>query len=411
MSQSLLVNPSAMEAGLEAVMIARANVSDAQRAAFERYAALGLPSRRIEGWKWSDFNAAVRKLQAANLAGGDVVIPPSPFAALNPIEFRIVDGRVLFPDGWEHDGLEIGLIDPGATDPDFDNHAIAALNVAMTRKALGFRTKKGAQIERPILIRHINSADAPVFSQILARAEADSRLTVIETFEGHTKYYSSLFHMSVRDGAQFDRYVLQDADNDTITHGFFGAMLAEGARFRQASLSTGGRLCRHETHVLCPSANASSDIASAALVAGGRHSDLTSNVRYRGEGCETRQLHKGVARDRGRNIFQGKFHVERSAQKTDARMTANALLLSDGAEANHKPELEIYADDVECAHGSTSGALDADALFYLRQRGLDEHAARALLIEAFVGEVIDGIDVDGVCDVFRARVNDWLEGA
>ena len=118
-----------------------------------------------------------------------------------------------------------------------------------------------------------------------------------------------------------------------------------------------------------------------------------------------------MARDRGRNIFQGKFHVERSAQKTDARMTANALLLSDGAEANHKPELEIYADDVECAHGSTSGALDADALFYLRQRGLDEDAARALLIEAFLGEVIDGIDVDGVRDVFRARVNSWLEGA
>jgi len=294
---------------------------------------------------------------------------------------------------------------------EFDKHAIAALNVAMTRKALGFKTAKGAQIKRPILIRHINSADAPVFSQILARAEEDSRLTVIETFEGHAKYYSSLFHMGVRDGAQVDRYVLQDTDAETITHGLFGALVAENASFRQASLSTGGRLCRHETHLRCPSASAFSDISSAALVAGDRHSDLTSNVRFLGEGCETRQLHKGVARDRGRNIFQGKFHVERSAQKTDARMTANALLLSDGAEANHKPELEIYADDVECAHGSTSGALDADALFYLRQRGLDEFAARALLIEAFLGEVIDGVKLEGVRDVFRARVNNWLEGA
>jgi len=411
MSQSFLVNPSAMEAGLEAAMIARANVTDAQRAAFERYAALGLPSRRVEGWKWTDFNATVRKLEAANLAGDDVVIPPSPFEALDPIEFRIVDGRISLPEYNTVDGLEFGVVDPSATDEEFDKHAIAALNVAMTRKALGFKTAKGAQIKRPILIRHINSADAPVFSQILARAEEDSRLTVIETFEGHAKYYSSLFHMGVRDGAQVDRYVLQDTDAETITHGLFGALVAENASFRQASLSTGGRLCRHETHLRCPSASAFSDISSAALVAGDRHSDLTSNVRFLGEGCETRQLHKGVARDRGRNIFQGKFHVERSAQKTDARMTANALLLSDGAEANHKPELEIYADDVECAHGSTSGALDADALFYLRQRGLDEFAARALLIEAFLGEVIDGVKLEGVRDVFRARVNNWLEGA
>jgi len=124
--------------------------------------------------------------------------------------------------------------------------------------------------------------------------------------------------------------------------------------------------------------------------------------------CRTRQLHKGAARDHGRNVFQGKFEVEREAQKTDAKMTANALLLSDMAEANHKPELEIYADDVECAHGSTCGALDEDALFYLRQRGLDETAARALLVEAFVGEVIDGMDDDRLGDIFCTKVADWL---
>jgi len=100
--------------------------------------------------------------------------------------------------------------------------------------------------------------------------------------------------------------------------------------------------------------------------------------------------------------------VKREAQKTDARMTANALLLSDMAEANHKPELEIYADDVECAHGSTVGALDDDALFYLRQRGLSESQARALLIEAFVGAVIDTVEEDGVRGVLAGRVTSWL---
>lgn len=408
MSQSLLINPSAMEASLEAAVIAKANMSDAQRAAFERYARLGMPNRRVEGWKWSDFNAAVRKVKPANDDRHNATIAPSLFAAMNPIEFHIVDGRISIPECGTIDGLEFGFIPPSATDPRFDGHGIAALNVAMTGKALGFASLRDANVERPLLIRHINTGASPTFSQILARAEAGSRLTVIETFEGCAPYHSSLFHLSVRDGAHFDRYVFQDAGPDTITHGFFGAIVGENARFRQTSLSTGGRLCRHETHLLYPSAGASSEISSAALVTEERHADFTSNIFHQGEGCQTRQLHKGVAKDRGRNVFQGKFHVERSAQQTDAKMTANALLLSDGAEANHKPELEIYADDVECEHGSTAGALDNDALFYLRQRGLSGQEARALLIEAFVGEVVEKINNDGVRDVFTARISEWL---
>lgn len=408
MSSSLLINPTAMEAGLEAAMAARAHASETQQAAFQRYARLGMPHRRVEGWKWSDFHTAIRNIQPANDAVGEAVIVPSVFAGLDPIEFRIVDGRIELPEIDDVDGLEFGIIDAASTDPDFDDHGIAALNVAMTSKALGFKAEKGTAIKRPLLIRHINTGKAPVFSQVLARVETDSQLTVIESFEGKAPYHSAMFHIAVRDGAQFNRFLLQDADAESVTHGFFGIMVGEGAKFRQASLSTGGRLCRHESHVLYPAEKAQSEISSAALVSGERHTDFTTNVLHKGEACETRQLHKGVARDRGRNIFQGKFHVERSAQQTDAQMVANALLLSDMAEANHKPELEIYADDVECAHGSTSGALDDDALFYLRQRGLDEHAARALLIEAFLGEVIDMIKNDGISEVFQARINDWL---
>ncbi len=411
MSSSLLINPTALEAGLEAAMAARTSASDTQRAAFQRYAKLGMPHRRVEGWKWSDFHAAIRNTQPANDVGGEAVISPSVFAGLDPIEFRIVDGRIELPENDVVEGLEFGIIDAASTDPDFDDHSIAALNVAMTSKALGFKTEKGANITRPLLIRHINTGTAPVFSQVLAKADMESQLTVIECFEGQAPYHSAMFHIAVRDGAVFDRYVLQDTDAESVTHGFLGIMVGEGAKFHQASLSTGGRLCRHETHVLYPAKKAQSEILSAALVSGDRHTDFTTNVLHKGEACETRQLHKGVARDRGKNIFQGKFHVERSAQQTDAQMIANALLLSDMAEANHKPELEIYADDVECAHGSTSGALDDDALFYLRQRGLDEHAARTLLIEAFLGEVTDRIENDSVSSVFQARINEWLGDA
>lgn len=408
MTGSLIINPSALEAGLEAAIIAKPSVSDAQRAAFERYARLRMPTRRAEGWKWSDFNAAVRRLELSEAQQQDAVISPSPFASLNPIEVRIVNGRIT-GDEWEGvEGLEFGIIDPGAADPEFDGHAIAALNVAMTRKAFGFKALKDATVERPILVRHINSSTTPVFSQVLGRAEDGSKLTVIETYEGFAPYHSTVFHMGVRAGAAFDRYVLQLTDAETITHGLSGCMVGEDAAYRQTSLSMGGRLCRHETHLLLPETGANVELNSAALLSGERHSDFTSLVRYNGEACKTRQLHKGVARDRGSNVFQGKFLVNRPGQKTDAQMTANGLLLSDMAEVNHKPELEIYADDVECAHGSTVGALDEDAIFYMRQRGLDEAAARALLIDAFVGEVVDGIANDGVRDVFSQEITNWL---
>lgn len=403
-------NTSPFLSEMDAAFKARTSASEMQRAAFQRFSRLGAPNRRVEGWKWSDFDAALRNVKPAN-EDAVAYIAPLQFDALNPIEFQIVNGRIMAPDHQKFDGFEYDIIDPAASDPDFDTHALAALNVAMTPKALGFRTTKDADVKRPILIRHINSGPQPHFTQVLGRVEENSKLTVIETFEGGCEFYSTLFHVALRNGSRLRRYVLQDGAADAITHGFFGAMLGEGAQFEQAALSTGGRLCRHETNVLASAKSGEAHINSAALLSGERHFDATSLVRFSGEGCEVRQTHKSVATDGAKNVFQGKFHVDRSAQKTDAKMAANALLLSDASEANHKPELEIYADDVECAHGSTVGALDDDALFYLRQRGLDEHQARALLIDAFVGEVIESITDDGVREIFAARLDHWLEAA
>lgn len=406
--RAALTNPSAFEAALEAAFNARSKTSEAQAAAFDRFARLGLPNRRAEGWKWTDFNNALRGFQPANGACEALEIAPSPFAALNPIELCIVDGRIAVPDE-KIEGLRFGVMDPQAADPGFDNHAMLALNVAMTRKALGFRVLEGVDLERPILIRHINRSGAPQFSQALLRVHDNAKVRVIESFEGEGAFYSTLFHASLGEGARLDRAVLQESGADAVIHAFFGVLVARGAHLKQTALSTGGRLSRHETFALCPDEGASVELSSAALLSGERHADFTSLVRFQGESGKARQLHKGVARDRARNVFQGKFHVMRGAQKTDAKMTANALLLSEGAEANHKPELEIYADNVECAHGSTVGALDDDALFYLRQRGLSEHEARALLVEAFAGEVVETIDNGALRDVFVARVRDWMD--
>ncbi len=410
MSTKLFINPSALEAGVEAAFEARSEPSEAQAAAFQRFAKLRLPHRRIEGWKWSDFNAALRNFTPINEDPGAIAISPTDFSALNPIEFRIVDGRIQLPEEEMPDGMRYGVIDPVATITELETHGIATLNVAITRKALGIEILEDAAPERPILIRHINSAAGFSFAQTMMRVSSNAKAKLIETYEGEgAGFYSHLFHMVVRDGATFNRTVLHETGTENIVHSICAAKIDEAARFEQTSLSTGSRLSRHETILHFWSPGSTAKINSAALLGGACHNDFTTHVLHKERGCETRQLHKGVATDRGRNVFQGKFEVERAAQKTDAKMTANALLLSDMAEANHKPELEIYADDVECAHGSTSGALDKDALFYLRQRGLSEKQARTLLIEAFVGAVIDEVEDDGVRNVLRAKTLDWLE--
>lgn len=407
MNKTLAINPSGFEAGLQAVFSAAAR-NDVQQGAYERFAKLGLPNRRVEGWKWSDINAAMRQPIAETQTPAQFTVAPSEFAALDPIEIQIIDGTPDIPAEIPQ-GLTVGVVDLMASSLLLENHPLASLNIAMSKKALLIRAESGATVERPILVRHLSSPGAMTFSHILGRADEGAKLKIIESFECAGVFYSSFFQLALRDAANVQRVVYHDGKPDQITHSLCGVLSGAKSQFAQTSLSTGGKLARHETHVLCPAGGAVNDINSVSLVDGERHADFTTAVHFRGPNCSSRQLHKGVASGRGRNVFQGKFKVQRPAQKTDARMTANALLLSDKAEANHKPELEIYADDVECAHGSTCGALDDDALFYLRQRGLSEAVARSLLIEAFVGEAVETIENDSIREVFARSVSNWME--
>ncbi|MEM8771693.1 MAG: Fe-S cluster assembly protein SufD [Pseudomonadota bacterium] len=405
----LLKNPSAFEAALENAFTARSNANETAEAAFDRFAAQRLPNRRIEGWKWSDFNAALRA-SAPDGAGTAKAIAPSPFAALNPIEIQIVNGRINAPMDDQPKGLRFGVMEAMGTIPELEIHPIVSLNVAMTAKSFGLEVKEGVALDRPILIRHIDEGGGLSFGQTMLRIGVGAAATVIETYEGAGAALAShVCHMVVRDRGRFNRLVLSDTGAGAVNHAIVAAKLEAGSVYEQTSLSTGAKLSRHETLLHFWGEDGEARVDSAALLTGEAHADFTTHVLHKKPGCAVRQLHKGVAADRGRAVFQGKFEVERAAQKTDAQMTANALLLSDRAEANHKPELEIYADDVECAHGSTCGALDDAALFYLRQRGLSERQARALLIEAFAGEVVDGIEEEKLRAVFAARVAAWLE--
>jgi Fe-S cluster assembly protein SufD len=186
------------------------------------------------------------------------------------------------------------------------------------------------------------------------------------------------------------------------------ATLDEGSQYDPLQMTVDGALTRAQANIRFEGASARCHYTGAMMLRGQAHADFTLVVDHAAVGCESRELVKAVLDGRSRGVFQGKVIVERGAQKTDGKQMANALLLSDDAEFDSKPELEIYADDVVCGHGATAGQLDEDMLFYLRARGIPETEARALLIAAFVGEALDKIEDEALRDALREKVDAWL---
>lgn len=408
MTHPLLINPTAFEAGLLAAAKARGLVGP-RLAALEAFSQTGMPHRRLEAWKWTDLRAALRDDLTIADAANDV-IAPSIFGGLGAYEITVMNGVPEWT-GPAPAGVRIGKAAPGASlSDDAKGHPLANLVCAIADEMLEIVIEDGAQLEHPILIRRIAGAGA-VQQRLSVRVGEGAKAVFIESFDGVGAYFSnSLSEFTLGDGAKLARLVLQDGSEEGVETSLAGVQLGEGAAFHQTALVFGGKAARIEARISCNGDDAEVGLSSAEMLEGARHGDITSHVAHNAERCTTRQIHKAALKDRARGVFQGKFLVARGAQETDAQMRASALLLSETAEADHKPELEIYADNVQCAHGSTVGALDEDALFYIRSRGLDDDAARALLVDAFLGEVLDDMPHPAVRNVFRQRIAHWLGG-
>jgi Fe-S cluster assembly protein SufD len=250
-------------------------------------------------------------------------------------------------------------------------------------------------------------------------AEGADRASALEVAAGERRvifdvldadnFAASSTRVRIGAGALLERIAFQKGGGVLLSR--YEVTLAAGGAFSQVVIAEGAKLARIETHVNVEGEGAEVELNGLYLCAGGRHADLTSVVTHKAEGSQTRQLIKGVARKGGRGVFQGKIVVKPGAQRTDARQHHQGMLLEDGAEIFAKPELMIHADDVACAHGNTAGGLDANALFYLRARGVTESEARALLTEAFLLEAVPDWVAGDVRTEIEARIGAWLRGA
>ncbi len=334
--------------------------------------ASALPGRRDEAWRYSDLKGVLRAIPESSPTAPAPTAPPPLAAIAADNEIVVVNGRCA---------VHRFVAQPGAP--------------------------------RVLRLRVVADADHTVHSGVLALdLPAGSDLTLIETYEGHGSAYVSDFALAISmgEGARLERIVLMDEAADAISVSQSEIELSPKAAFRQTVIASGARLQRHETQVRHPGGGARARLDGLYVLADRRHADFTTVLTHAGPDGVTDQLTKGLVKDQARGVFQGKIAVEEGADRTDARMGHHALLLNDGAEVDAKPELEIYADDVSCAHGNTVGSLDEDALFYIRSRGIPEAEARALLMEAFVGAVVDRIEHDAARDAARAWVADRLRG-
>ena len=313
-----------------------------------------LPSRRDEDWRWTGLRELIRVLPEPSPPG--VYVPGGPWVAVPSDELVVVNGRPQnFP----------GKIVVGEGDkPTARLRFISAPNAGSHAARIGISVGRGADF------------------------------TLLESYEGQGQGYVAFAELEIRleEGARLTRLILVEDGEDGVGLSQATVALAANARLHQTVLTTGARRQRIETRVTHPGEGAEVRLDGAYILSGKRHADLTTVVDHIGPGGITTQLTKGVAADQARGVFQGKIVVARGADGTDARMAHHALLLSDRAEIDAKPELEIYADDVACAHGNTVGALSEEAIFYARSRGIPEAEAKVMLTAAFLGEVVERIE-------------------
>ena len=400
--KDMIRNPTVAE--LELVARYAALKADPRRERlFEAFAQTGLPHRRIEDWRWSDFKAAVTGLD----------VPAAPPAA-DPLATDGVTTLKFTPQGYTAPatlppGLRLLAKDEAQAMSGAENAPLGALAAALSgAKNAPATLLAEVTDEAPVRLHMVFSGPGAInAARVVFLLRPGARLEVSESHLGGAALSTALVEYTLQEGAKLSRVVYQrggKTEAQAIT-----ALIHQDAdaETKQTVLAFGAKVARIETRLVHQETGSHATLNAAYLAGDGYHIDFTSHVRHGARACVTRQVTKGAVLDGGRGVFQGKFHVPRNAgQQTDASMQHNALLLEEGAEVFAKPELEILADDVQCAHGNTSGALDQNQLFYLRQRGIPLEKARALLTEAFIAEALE--EAGDHQEALRAEAQSWL---
>ena len=381
----------------------------------ERFTRLGVPDRRKEAWKYSDLaRALAHKAGAAPFPRAPLVLEDA-FVAVFRDGVLDVAGSIL-PPGLTPLGAV--LADPGSpfagvlgsvNAAEQAAHPIVGLNTALMEEGFVLSLAAGEKLSAPLHVRFTwTGAASDRHVRLLVDLGEGAQATVLETHDGAPGFSTVVNEVRLAPDARLTHVRIDrlsaGARQSAVTLG----EVAGGAEYRAFCLSEGAAFCRHEALVALTGESANVEIDGAFLVSGDNHCDNTTVISHLSPNTTSRQAFRGVLSGRSHSAYQGCVKVAEDAQKTDAYQMSRALLLSREARIATKPELEIFADDVKCSHGATAGEMDADALFFLRSRGIIEEEARAMLVEAFLEEALDTIAAPTLRDVAASAVRDWL---
>jgi Fe-S cluster assembly protein SufD len=377
---------------------------------FERFMALGIPTTRVEDWKYTN---------VARVANVPMDLAPKVDVGVEQVSHWLAGGpgarRLIFVNGQLDTSLshvsslpegvvikslgrafqdEPEKVAKALTELD-DERSFTALNAAFVQNGAWIELADGAVVERPLQLLFLTvgqTAAVMTHPRCVIRLGKGARLHLIETHaslgEGHA-LTNMVTQIALGPNAQMRHDRLQKVGSGKSLIGKLAGTMAEQARYEQTVATLGGDLVRNESEIRLEGSGVECLLNGAFLPTGSEHVDTLIRIRHAAPGSHSDQFYKGVVDGRSHAVFQGKILVDQVAQQTNAFQANNNLLLSDDAELDTKPELEIYADDVKCSHGATSGDLDPVALFYLRSRGLDEGTARSMLTFAFAAEVFE----------------------
>ncbi len=406
-----------------------------RRAGMESFQAQGLPSPREESWRYTSLRALEREALSF-----DPRVEQMPSIDKAPSLLPMTEGchRLVFVNGRFHPGLStLSALPEGAVletfaaalerHPDLmeahlgrilgeDQAALSALNAALATDGVVLHLRAGVSLVEPIEIIHLGGLQAGLsyHPRNLFLLERGSQATVIENNRGlgEAPYFvNTANEIRLGEGALLRHYKQQGEGPGAYHTSLVRCEVGRQASYDSFALSIGAQLSRNEVQVDLAGEGGECHINGAYLMRGNQHCDNTTAINHLVPRTSCREMFKGVVDDSARAVFQGRIVVHPDAQQTNGHQLSRVLLLSDKAEIDQKPELEIHADDVLCSHGATAGDLDHDALFYLRSRGIPEAQARSILIEAFLAEAITAIAAEGLCPALMTSIGHWLADA
>jgi Fe-S cluster assembly protein SufD len=395
-----------------------------------RVNALGVPTVREEEWRFTNVApiGAIEFVPAEPLSGAAEHLAAFPYTDV-PVRLVIVNGRFDttlsrlkgLPAGVQAGSLATALTERADVVQryfgqlaDFTHRTFAALNTAFVQDGAFIYVPDGVVVDEPVHVIFVSGADASkvmVHPRTLVVAGAGSQLRMAETYvgvKGQTYFTNAVSEIFIGENASVDHYKVQHESLDAFHIAALHAHTARSSTFSSHSFSLGGKLVRNDAFAILDGEGGDCTLNGLYLADRDRLIDNHTTIDHAKPHCGSHEVYKGILGGTARAVFNGKIIVRQDAQKTDAKQTNRALLLSDGATINTKPQLEIFADDVKCTHGAAIGQLDDDAIFYLRARGLTYAEARDMLIHAFAGQILERVQIDALRQALEAELFDQL---